>query len=207
MLPRECVVFDLETTGLSPDWDQVIQLAAVRMRDGRMCREESFTSYVDPGRPIPPWIAQYTGVTDRHVRGAPRVDRVLAAFSEWAGDAMLVAHNGHRFDMHFLRAGCQRHGLSTRPVVYHDSIWLSRQVWPTARLRHGLDAVLERLRLSDRSVRRHDAWGDVQLLAMALERMAGMLGGSGQPAVFRTATGVLPAVGGPQASTESRITP
>jgi DNA polymerase III epsilon subunit family exonuclease len=204
------VVFDLETTGLSPEWDRVIQIAAVRMRGGRVVASETFHSYVDPQRPIPPWIEQYTGVTDRHVRGAPPVDRVLAAFGEWSGDAMLVAHNGHRFDMHFLRAGCQRHALPTRPVAYHDSIWLSRKVWPEPRLRHGLDAVLDRLRLSKSSVRRHDARGDVELLGLALERMASELARRGVACEMRTESGVLPALAGvgavDQPSTASRIT-
>ena len=194
MPPNDWVVFDLETTGLSPEWDRVIQIAAVRMRDGRVLQSETFASYVDPGRSIPAWIEQYTGVTNGDVRGASPFDRVLAHFSAWVGDATLVAHNGHRFDMHFLRAGCQRHGLPTRVVDYHDSIWLSRRVWPTARLRHGLDAVLERLCLSKSLVRRHDARGDAELLGLALERMAAEMSGRAEPWEFRTETGVLPAL-------------
>ncbi len=192
--PNEWVVFDLETTGLSPEVDRVIQIAAVRMRGGRVSAAETFFSYVDPQRPIPAWIEQYTGVTNHQVRGAPPVDRMLSAFSAWAGDALLVAHNGHRFDMNFLRAGCVRHAMPTRPVVYHDSIWLSRTVWPTPRLRHGLDAVLERLCLSKSSVRRHDARGDVELLGCAMERMAAELSGRGHACDLRTEQGVLPAL-------------
>ncbi len=192
MTDREWVVFDLETTGLSSEWDHIIQIAAVRMRAGRVCGSESFFSYVDPGRSIPSWITQYTGVGDRDVRGAPRVDRMLADFSAWVGTSTLVAHNGHRFDMRFLQAGCVRHGLATRPVTYHDSMWLSRLLWPQPRLRHGLDAVLERLRLTSATARRHDARGDVELLGRAVESMAEQLSRRSEPWELRSAEGVLP---------------
>jgi len=88
------VVFDLETTGLAPDWDSILQIAAVRMRGGRTMAGQTFSTFVDPRRPIPAFIQQYTGITDRHVRGAPTVEFALAEFSRFVGDATLVAHNG-----------------------------------------------------------------------------------------------------------------
>lgn len=188
------VVFDLETTGLSPDWDSIIQIAGMRMRGGRAVAGESFSTFVDPGRPIPSFIQQYTGITDRQVQGAPGVEDALATFSRFVGDSILVAHNGHRFDMKFLAASCQRARLETRRVVYHDSLGLSWQLWGRQGFRHGLDSVLSRLELSDAGVRRHDARGDVELLARAIELMTRRLEEAGRPPNLKRYEGALPRV-------------
>ena len=155
---------------------------------------ESFSTFVDPGRPIPSFIQQYTGITDRHVRGAPGVEEALAGFSRFVGESTLVAHNGHRFDMKFLAASCQRACVATRRVVYHDSLGLSWQLWGRQGFRHGLDSVLSRLQLSDAGVRRHDARGDVELLARAIELMTRRLEEIGRPPNLKRYEGALPRV-------------
>lgn len=187
------VVFDLETTGLSPEWDQIIQIAAVRMRGGRVLAGDSFFSYVDPQRRIPSWISQYTGVRDADVRNAPTAAQMLPDFSRFVGGATLVAHNGHRFDMKFLAASCTRERLPVRTVYYHDSLSLSWKLWGR-RGRHGMDAVLDRLNLSCTGVRRHDARGDVELLARAIELMRERLDGAGVDAGLTRYEGALPRV-------------
>ena len=173
-------MFDLETTGLSPDLDDIIQVAAVRMRGGRVVASECFSSYADPGRSIPRFITHYTGITDRDVQGAPSAVAVLHRLAEFAGDTPLIAHNGHRFDMRFLAACCRRYPTLSRPIPYFDSLSLSWQVWGRRGLRHGLDAVLQRLALSSAGLRRHDARGDVALLARAIELMCCELDRTGQ---------------------------
>jgi DNA polymerase III epsilon subunit-like protein len=94
----------------------------------------------------------------------------LAAFSRFVGTSTLLAHNGHRFDMPFIRAACAKAGLPTRAIDYADSIHLSKRVWRDSH-GHGLDVVIERLGLDARQYRRHDARGDVGLLAEAVTRM------------------------------------
>jgi DNA polymerase III alpha subunit (gram-positive type) len=118
----------------------------------------------------------------------------LAEFSRFVGDATLVAHNGHRFDMKFLAAGCQQARLETRTVPYHDSLGLSWLLWGRQGCRHGLDAVLSRLDLSDASVRRHDARGDVELLSRAIELMTRQLEESGKPVNLKRYEGALPRI-------------
>ena len=87
-----CVV-DLETTGGSPADDAITEIGAVRFRGGE--RLGSFRSLVDPGRPIPPYIAHLTGIDDRLVAGAPAIEQVLPAFLEFVRGAVFVAHNAH----------------------------------------------------------------------------------------------------------------
>jgi DNA polymerase-3 subunit epsilon len=192
LMVNDYVIFDLETTGLSPERDEIIQIAALRLSADTTEKPDAFLSYVNPGRSIPPFIAGYTGVTDAHVRHAPTVGKVLEAFSRYAGDATLIAHNGHRFDMKFLREACTRNSLPTRSVGYHDSIYLSRLVWGKLPERHGLDAVLSRLGISSHGARRHDARGDVTLLAEAVARMWSMLRSRAEQPVLTLYRGVLP---------------
>ncbi len=166
----EIVVFDLETTGLSPAAHDIIQIAAVRVRFDRVLHTESYSTFVNPGYRIPPFITSYTGISDPNVRNAPSAAQALAEFSRFVGSNTLLAHNGHRFDMPFIRAACTKASLPTRIVNYADSLYLSKSLWKGSR-KHGLDAIIERLRLNTRDFRRHDARGDVEILAAAVTKM------------------------------------
>ncbi|SDT91661.1 DNA polymerase-3 subunit epsilon [Verrucomicrobium sp. GAS474] len=166
----DTVIFDLETTGLSPVRDEIIQIAGMRMRTGQVLESETFSTFVRPRQPISGFISSYTGITNHHVREAPGAAEALRAFSEFVGGAVLIAHNGRRFDMPFLRESCAREGLETRPVGFFDSIDFSKRVWG-GRGGHGLDAVMARLNLKADGERRHDARSDVRILAEAVRRM------------------------------------
>lgn len=166
------IVFDLETIGLSPSFNEIIQIAATRLRRGRVVQDEKFFSYVRPTRPISPFITSYTGISNRDVASAPSVKEVLRQFSKFVGEAELIAHNGQRFDAKFLAAACQQQRLKSRPVAIIDSIHFSRRLFGTVRgTGHGLDVVLERMKVRIADGRRHDARGDVSGLATAVERM------------------------------------
>ena len=166
------IIFDLETTGLHPESDEFIQIAAVRLQAGCLCPEESFSSFARPRHRIPTFIEGLTGIGDRHVRSAPRPEEVLVEFAAWAGDATLVAHNGKRFDSKFLEATCRRHELPTREVECIDSIHMSKMLFGRTRgTGHSLDLVKSRLRLQDSTLRRHDARGDVDILGRAVAEM------------------------------------
>jgi DNA polymerase III alpha subunit (gram-positive type) len=166
----EMVVFDLEATGLSPYCEEIIQIAAMRMRDGVILKSEVFETFVNPGRRISTFITHYTGITNAQVYNAPSVVHALAEFSKFVGDATLVAHNGKRFDMPFIRETCLRNSTPVRPIGFIDSIAFSRRLWGRGG-GHGLDTIISRLQLNPNSVRRHDARGDVSILAEAVRLM------------------------------------
>lgn len=171
------VIYDLETTGLSPDTDEVIQIAAVRLHAGCLCLEETFSSFARPGFRIPAFIEDLTGIGDRDVRSAPRPGEVLCQFAAWAGDATLIAHNGRRFDSKFLEATCRRDGLPLREVESIDSIQMSKMLFGRTRgTGHSLDLVKSRLGLRESTLRRHDARGDVDILGRAVAEMHSRLG-------------------------------
>ncbi len=100
------VVFDIETTGLSPLTDRMTELAAVVVENGQV--QDTFSTFVNPQRPIPPKITQLTGITNDMVADAPLEDVAVQDFLAFAKDSVLVAHNGHGFDMRFIRAAAER---------------------------------------------------------------------------------------------------
>lgn len=115
------VVVDLETTGGSSVDDRITEIGAVKVRGGEVLGE--FATLVDPGRAIPPQITVLTGISDRTVIDAPRLEEVLPSFLEFSRHCVLVAHNAG-FDIGFLREGCRRLQL----------VWPSPQVVDTVRL-------------------------------------------------------------------------
>ncbi|WP_435875581.1 DEDD exonuclease domain-containing protein [Nonomuraea jabiensis] len=119
------VVFDLETTGGAPSDDAITEIGAVKVRAGEVLGE--FSTLVDPGGPIPPFISVLTGITDAMVVAAPRIEAVLPSFLEFIRGATLVAHNAG-FDTRFVKAACAAHGYPppANPVV--DTVDLARRV-------------------------------------------------------------------------------
>ena len=189
------VIFDLETTGLSPAGCEIIQIAATRFRNGDVVSDDSFFSFCRPDQAIPPFIQHYTGISNRDVRDAPRPIEVLDKFSRFVGDSVIMAHNGHRFDIKFLESTCARHRVKTRSVESIDTISFSKKLFGTVRgTGHGLDRVLERLRLNASQYRRHDARGDIQALADAVKIMWSRLGLDPQCSGIARRETALPAV-------------
>ena len=150
------VVFDLETTGLSPSrGDAIVSIGAVRVRDAAADESELFRTLANPGRKIPPLSTRYHGITDSQVAGAPPVADALALFQAFAGDAVLVAHNA-AFDMACLYAAEFRGApATTNPALC--SMALSQWLDPEEP-DHSLDGVATRL--GEVIAGRHDALGD-----------------------------------------------
>lgn len=115
------VVVDLETTGGSPSEAGITEIGAVKVRGGEKLGE--FQTLVNPGEPIPAFIAVLTGITDAMVATAPQLGPALAAFLEFSRGAVLVAHNAP-YDMSFLQAAC----------AVTDHHWPAPQVLDTAKL-------------------------------------------------------------------------
>jgi DNA polymerase III epsilon subunit family exonuclease len=132
------VVFDLETTGLTPATARICEIGAQRVRALEL--GASFETLVDPGAPLPPAISSLTGIQPAALRGAPRAELAVRRFLAFAGDAPLVAHNA-RFDLAFLDRAVE--ALTGRrvaaPVV--DTVWLARRLLGERARRVGLAAL------------------------------------------------------------------
>ena len=157
------VVFDTETTGLRPDQgDEIVQIAAVRIVNGRRIQEEEFNTLVNPGRAIPRSSSIVHGITDCMVASAPTMDQVGRKFHQFVKGAVLVAHNAP-FDIAFLRR--HERGIGHRfdnPVL--DTVLLSALVYGQSE-NHSLDALCHRLGISITEEARHTAIGDATATA------------------------------------------
>lgn len=170
------VAFDTETTGLLPETDDVVQVGAVRILNGRIVAGEVVNSYVNPGRPIPPASTKVHRVTDDHVREAPDFTAVGCDLHHFSRDAVLVAHNAP-FDMAFLHKGAAQMGVDwNHPVL--DTVLLSAVVFGTTE-QHSLDALCDRLSVTIPDALRHTALGDAQATAEALVKLIPLLEGKG----------------------------
>ncbi|MCX6025168.1 MAG: exonuclease domain-containing protein [Chloroflexi bacterium] len=122
--PKSIACLDLETTGLSPERDSVIEIGAVLFRGERV--EDEWSTLVNPGHPIPRAITDLTGITDAMVAEAPRLDRALAILEPLVGDRPILGQS-IGFDLGFL----QRHGLFKFNPAY-DTYDLAAVLLPTA---------------------------------------------------------------------------
>lgn len=171
------VVFDSETTGLNPrQGDEIVQLAAVRIVNGRRVEGEVFDTLVNPGRAIPAVSTEVHGITDAMVADAPTVADVVRRFHKFAEGSVLIAHNAP-FDMEFLRRQEPALGLSFgMPVL--DTVLLSAVVYGQHEV-HSLDALSHRLGITIPEEARHTALGDTIATADAFLKLVPMLSGRG----------------------------
>lgn len=88
---KDYVVIDLETTGLNPKLDKIIEIGAVKVRDGKAT--DKFSTFVNPGKKLPERIVEITGITDADLEGAPFIEDVFPEFMEFIGDDVLLGHN------------------------------------------------------------------------------------------------------------------
>lgn len=130
---EDYVVFDLETTGVSPYNDEVIEISAVKARKGKVVEE--FSELVNPKRTIPFAASKVNNITDDMVSDAPFFDEVLRHFLEFVGEDVLVGHNIQSFDMKFIYRDCERyfHQLITNDYV--DTLILAKRCFPEWRHR------------------------------------------------------------------------
>ncbi|MFC4775355.1 PolC-type DNA polymerase III [Paenibacillus sp. GCM10023252] len=151
LLPREeqlataeYVVFDIETTGLSVINSRIIELAGVKMREGK--EVDRFSTFINPHEKIPYHIQQLTNINDEMVRDAPELEPKLREFIDFIGDAVLVAHNA-RFDIGFIQANCKSLGLPEvlNPVL--DTLELARFLHPSMK-NHRLNTLSDKYKVS-----------------------------------------------------------
>ncbi len=154
-------VFDCETTGLDPSaGDEIIQIGATRIVNGKLRRHECFEQLVDPRRPISEASMPIHGIRPEMVAGQPTIETVLPAFQAFAHETVLVGHNA-AFDMRFLQLKEAATGIVfDQPVL--DTLLLSALVHPQQES-HRLEAIAERLGVP--VLGRHSALGDAMVTA------------------------------------------
>jgi len=160
-------VFDTETTGLQPsEGDEIIQIGAVRIVNGRLLRHENIDQIIDPQRRLRPEGIPIHGITEEMVRGQPILATILPQFHAFCTGTVLVAHNA-AFDMRFLQLKEEKLGIRfNHPVL--DTLLLSAVIHPNQES-HKLEAIAERLGIT--IIGRHTALGDAIVTAEVFLRM------------------------------------
>lgn len=151
------VAIDIETTGFSSLYDEIIELAGVRFRDDQAV--EFFSTLVKPEDEISEFITELTGITNEMVKDAPSLEDALPEFMAFIGHETLVGHNVS-FDVNFIYDVCDSLGYSPLSNNFIDTMRLSRRLFPDWP-KHRLKDMVEFLNLS--VVPQHRASGDAQL--------------------------------------------
>lgn len=121
-------VFDLETTGVSVIKDDIIEISAVRVRGGKVT--DTFSTLVNPGRPIPYYATRVNGITDEMVKDAPDLAEALPAFLRFAGNDILVGHNIQSFDLNFIYDAAMELSGSVVENDFIDTLYMARSCLP-----------------------------------------------------------------------------
>lgn len=169
------VVLDTETTGLDVACARVVQISAVRFEAGRVLRDQTFDTLINPGVPIPPRSTAVHRITDAAVAEAPRFDAVKPALERFLDGAVVVGQS-IGFDLAVLLREMQRIGERWQPPRFLDTKLLAAALDPEAR-ELGLDALAARLGvdISDR----HQALGDALVTAEVLAQLLPQLASAG----------------------------
>ena len=137
------VVFDIETTGFSSVKDKIIEIGAVKVKDGKII--DRYSTFVNPEIPIPFEITKLTSITDMMVMEYPTIEEILPQFLEFVDGAVLVAHNAG-FDVGFIKENCARLEIHQK-IISVDTVALARVLLPTLS-RYKLNIVAKALGIS-----------------------------------------------------------
>lgn len=135
--PDDYTVIDIETTGLSPEYDNIIELSALKISQNNILK--NFSTLIKPPyfllisddkkHYIPSFISALTGITDEMVENAPKIEDVLFDFIDFIGDDYIIGHNVS-FDINFLKSNCETIGIKNFNPIFVDTIRICRKLFP-----------------------------------------------------------------------------
>ena len=165
-IPDEFVAIDTETTGLSPANNEVIEISAVRYRNGQEIAE--YETLVRPSKPVSPFISSLTGITNEMLEDAPPAYDAVSGFLKFVGSSVLVGHNVH-FDINFLYDLTERYEMPPLTNNFIDTLYVARNKLPGLKS-YRLSALVEACGLSGDGF--HRAGYDARMTAQVLLHIA-----------------------------------
>ncbi len=169
-LDSEFVVFDIETTGLNHETEEITEIGAVKIKNRKVV--DTWSTFINPGRHIPEHISDLTSITDETVKDAPFISEILSEFIEFCKGSVLVAQNA-QFDTSFIRTACKRQDIKYDfPCI--DTLILARGLYPELP-NHKLDTLTKNLNVILENHHRavDDAKATAQVFLRMLEELVG----------------------------------
>ena len=160
------VVIDFETTGLKPVQDEIIEMAAIRVVNGRIT--ETFSQLVKPSHVVSSKIADITNITNNMLAGAPSINRVLPQFLGFIGSDVLVGHNIENFDSQFLAIACLRFRFALNNQIV-DTLPLAQIAVPKLK-NHKLETLCEHFKIKNQNA--HRALSDCEATYKVFEKLS-----------------------------------
>ncbi|MCV3728208.1 DNA polymerase III subunit alpha [Ureaplasma miroungigenitalium] len=169
---QEYIVFDLETTGLYPNYDEIIEFGGVLVKNGQILERKQF--FMKPSKPLSQTTIKLTKITDDHVKHAISELEGLKTMLNWFKDRILVAHNAINFDINFINIRLQKYGIPVLTNMYVDTLMLSRSLNPTYRS-HRLGAICKKNNIPYDDLIAHRADYDAEVLVSVFNIMLSQL--------------------------------
>lgn len=149
-LPNDCVVVDIETTGLNPVYDAIIEISAIKVKNNKAQGE--FSALINPKRSVPRFITNLTGIDNSMLKDAKETKEVLKDFCTFIQTNPIVGHN-IKFDLSFINKNLEKHFSKTLPNDYADTLFFSRKIY-TNLASHKLTKIAEYLNIDTQNAHR-----------------------------------------------------
>ena len=173
LLDQEYVVFDTETTGFYAGSDQMIEIGAVKIKNGEIT--DRFDELINPNRKLPQKIVELTEITDDMLKDCADEKTVTKNFLKWAGNLPMVAHNA-KFDISFMKAACQKYNLGEFESTVLDTMSMARMLYPSW-VNHKLSTLVKNLEVPWDEEKHHRGDYDAEGTAIAFYKMCKTLHG------------------------------
>ena len=167
LLEQEYVVFDTETTGFTPYSDQMIEIGAVKIKNGEIT--DRFDELINPGRELPEKIVELTNITDEMLVGKDTEENATKRFMEFIGDLPMVAHNA-KFDIGFMSAAYSKYNLGEFTNTVLDTMSMARMLYPNWK-NHKLSTLVKQLEVPWEEDAHHRADYDSEGTAIGFYKM------------------------------------
>jgi DNA polymerase III epsilon subunit family exonuclease len=179
---RDYVAFDVETTDLDLDRAEIIEMGAVRVRQGAIVGR--FHTMVRPKGPVSQGAIDTHGITNDALTDAPAFREAGDRFLNFVGNDVLIAHNGYGFDFRVLNREFDRHGLARMPNARFDTLPMARSYYPEGP--NSVDALAERFGIDIESGR-HRAFDDARFLHQIIQGLLGERAARGRKGALESA--------------------